>query len=60
MERLVAVTRDVQVLREKIIFYRTPEGVARLAREQFNLTYPGEQIFRIELVSEDSLPEDSP
>ncbi len=60
MDRLVAITRDVQVLKEKILFYKTPEGVARLAREQFNLTYPGERIFRIEIVSGDSLPGVSP
>ncbi|MDT8284671.1 MAG: septum formation initiator [Thermovirgaceae bacterium] len=57
MDQLVAMTRDVQVLKEKIIFYKTPEGVARLAREQFNLTFPGEMIYRIEIVSEDSLPQ---
>lgn len=57
MDQLVAMTRDVQVLKEKIIFYKTPEGVARLAREQFNLTFPDEKIYRIEIVSEDSLPE---
>jgi cell division protein FtsB len=60
MDRLVAVTRDVQVLKEKVLFYKTPEGVARLAREQFNLTLPGERIFRVEVVSEDRLPEDQP
>ena len=60
MDRLVAVTRDVQVLKEKILFYRTPEGVARLAREQFNLTLPGERIFRVEVVSGDLLPEEGP
>ncbi|HPD97640.1 MAG TPA: septum formation initiator [Synergistales bacterium] len=58
MDRLVTMTRDVQILKEKIIFYRTPEGVARLAREQFNLTYPDEWIFRIEIVSEDALPQE--
>ena len=60
IDRLVAVTRDVQVLKEKILFYRTPEGVARLAREQFNLTLPGERIFRVEVVSGDLLPEEGP
>ncbi|HON33286.1 MAG TPA: septum formation initiator [Synergistales bacterium] len=60
MDRLVAATRDVQVLKEKILFYKTPEGVARLAREQFNLTLPGERIFRVEVVSQDPLPEKGP
>lgn len=59
MDRLVTMTRDVQTLKEKIIFYKTPEGVARLAREQFNLTYPDEMIYRIEIISDDSLPEPS-
>lgn len=60
MDRLVSVTRDVQILKEKIIFYKTPEGVARLAREQFNFTYPDEMFFRIEIISEDLLPEEQP
>jgi cell division protein FtsB len=59
MDRLVSMTRDVQLLKEKIIFYKTPEGVARLAREQFNLTYPDEKIYRIEIISGDSLPEEA-
>lgn len=60
MDRLVSMTRDVQLLKEKIIFYKTPEGVARLAREQFNLTYPDEMIYRIEITSGDALPEPTP
>ena len=59
MDRLVSMTRDVQLLKEKIIFYKTPEGVARLAREQFNLTFPDEKIYRIEIISGDSLPEET-
>jgi cell division protein FtsB len=57
MDRLVRMSRDIQLLEEKIRFYNTPEGIARLAREQFNLTLPGEQIFRIEIISGDHLPD---
>ncbi|MFP4482597.1 MAG: FtsB family cell division protein [Thermovirgaceae bacterium] len=56
MDRLVRTNREIQALEDKIRFYNTPEGIARLAREQFNLTFPGEQIFRIEVVSDDHLP----
>ncbi|MGC9372223.1 MAG: FtsB family cell division protein [Thermovirgaceae bacterium] len=57
MDRLVGMSREIQALEDKIRFYNTPEGVARLAREQFNLTLPGEQIFRIEVISGDHLPD---
>lgn len=60
MDRLVRMSREIQVLEDKILFYNTPEGIARLAREQFNLTFPGEKIFRIEVVSGDHLPGESP
>jgi len=56
MDRLVELTRSIQVLKEKVIFYKTPEGIARLAREQFNMVYPDEQMYRIEIVSPDALP----
>ncbi|MEA3507762.1 MAG: septum formation initiator family protein, partial [Synergistota bacterium] len=46
MDRLVELTRNIQVLKEKVIFYKTPEGIARLAREQFNMVYPDEQMYR--------------
>jgi cell division protein FtsB len=60
MDRLVRMSRKMQEMEDKIRFYKTPEGIARLAREQFNLTYPGEQIFRIEIVSGDDLPPEKP
>lgn len=53
MEELVTVERDSQELQQKIDYYSTPEGIARLAREQFNLIRSGEVIYRIEIVSED-------
>ena len=45
----------MQVLREEIAYYETSEGVARLAREQFNLAYPDELVFRIVYTSEDHM-----
>lgn len=53
---LVSMSRSVQELQEKVIFYSTPEGVAHLAREQYNLSFPGERVFKIE-VQKNSLPE---
>ncbi|MDD2452354.1 MAG: septum formation initiator [Synergistaceae bacterium] len=55
MVRLVSMSRSVQELREKVSFYSTPEGVAHLAREQYNLSFPGERVFRLE-VQKNSLP----
>lgn len=37
--------RNVQAYREKINFYKTKEGIAHLAREQYNLALPGERVF---------------
>lgn len=48
MAELVSMSRTVQELREKAAFYSTPEGLAHLAREQYNLSFPGEMIFKIE------------
>jgi cell division protein FtsB len=55
MEELVELTRKNQELGEKITYYRTPEGIAFLAREHFNLVKSGEKIYRIEIVSDDNL-----
>ena len=49
------MSRSVQELREKVAFYGTPDGVAHLAREQYNLSFPGEMVFKIE-VKKNSLP----
>ena len=38
---------NVKIYREKVAFYRTDEGIAHLAREQYNLAFPGEQVFII-------------
>lgn len=57
MEKLVSMSRTIQEYQEKVDYYSTPEGVARLAREEFNFVYPGEKIYRIVPVSPDVLPE---
>ncbi|MCE5201062.1 MAG: septum formation initiator family protein [Synergistaceae bacterium] len=51
MEELVAEERKEQELHHKIDYYSTPEGIARLAREQFNLVQSGEKIYKIEITS---------
>ncbi|MDR3331520.1 MAG: septum formation initiator family protein [Synergistaceae bacterium] len=55
MEELVELTRQNQEIQEKITYYQTPSGIAFLAREEFNLVKSGEKIYRIEIVSQDSL-----
>lgn len=55
MEELVELTRKNQEIQEKISYYKTPAGIAHLAREEFNLVKPGERIYRIEIVSGDNL-----
>ncbi|MDR1516075.1 MAG: septum formation initiator family protein [Synergistaceae bacterium] len=54
MEELTESTRKNQELQEKINFYKTPEGIAYLAREEFNLVKPGEKKYRIEIISDDN------
>ena len=46
MEELVAEERKSQELKQKIEYYSTPEGIARLAREQFNPVLSGEVMYR--------------
>ncbi|MFA7621169.1 MAG: septum formation initiator [Aminobacteriaceae bacterium] len=55
MAVLVSMSRTVQELQEKIAFFGTSEGLAHLAREKYNLSFPGEMIFKIERKQE-SLP----
>jgi len=45
--RLTELERRVSNYREKVAFYETEEGMAHLAREQYNLVFPGERIFVI-------------
>ena len=56
MKLLIEKTRSLQDLRERISFYSTAEGVAHLARDQYNLVMPGEMIYRIVVTSKDVLP----
>lgn len=58
MDELMTVERDSQELQQKIDYYSTPEGMARLAREQFNLVRSGEVMYRIEIVSSDKTSSD--
>lgn len=51
MDTLVRMNRELERLRDSIAYYKTTEGMARLAREQFNLAYPDERIYRIVVVS---------
>ena len=55
MEELVAEERKSQDLKQNIEYYSTPEGIARLAREQFNLVLSGEVMYKIEITSNDVL-----
>ena len=55
-EILAEKERFVKNYKEKVDFYKTPEGIAHLAREQHNMARPGERIFVIEDVSPNTLP----
>lgn len=56
MLELVDLTRKNQTIQEKISYYKTPEGIAHLAREEFNLVRPGEKMYRMEIISRDKTP----
>jgi cell division protein FtsB len=49
--RLFEKERNVINYREKVAFYKTDEGIAHLAREQYNLAFPGERVYTIERTS---------
>ena len=49
---LCAALLGLRFLRD---YYSTPEGIARLATEQFNLVQSGDRIYKIEITSKDSL-----
>ena len=53
MDELVTEERKTQELKQKIEYYSTPEGIARLAREQFNLVSSGEMLYKIQVTSVD-------
>ena len=51
MDTIVRMNRELERLRDSIAYYKTTEGMARLAREQFNLAYPDERIYKLVVVS---------
>ena len=55
MEELVAEERRTQKLKQDIRYYSTPEGIERLAVEQFNLVRSGDRIYKIEVTPQDKL-----
>lgn len=56
MTELVDVERKTQKLKQDIRYYSSPEGIARLATEQFNLVKSGDRIYKIEVTSPDAQP----
>ena len=52
--RLAEKERNVRDYREKIAFYKTDEGIAHLAREQYNLAFPGERVYIINMDSSET------
>ena len=55
--RLEEKERSVRDHREKVAFYGTDEGMAHLAREQYNLALPGERVFIVTRDSSDRVTE---
>jgi len=51
--KLAEKQRSVKNYREKVAFYKTDEGIAHLAREQYNMALPGERVYIIEKTSPD-------
>ena len=51
--KLAEKERSVQEYREKVNFYKTKEGIAHLAREQYNLAFPGERVYLVVNISSD-------
>ncbi|MCF4113861.1 MULTISPECIES: septum formation initiator [Dethiosulfovibrio] len=56
-DELRKLSDDLERSRQKLEFYGTDKGKARLARDQFNLVFPGERIYRLSVESDDVLPE---
>lgn len=46
---LERVERRVLDYREKVAFYKTREGIEHLARERYNLAFPGERVYVIKI-----------
>lgn len=56
-EELLRRKQDsVRDYREKVTFYSSQEGIEHMAREQYNLVFPGERV--IILKSGDATPQD--
>lgn len=60
MDDLVRKSREIEEHRSKVEFYSSPEGVEKLAREEFNMKYPDERVYRIVITSGDNLSESVP
>jgi cell division protein FtsB len=58
--KLAEKERSVREYREKVNFYKTKEGIAHLAREQYNLAFPGERVYVIAGASSDVPPSLAP
>lgn len=50
MDELVAEKRKNLELKQKLEYYNSEEGIARLAREKFNLVRSGEVIYEIKML----------
>ena len=55
--RVAEKERNVKNYKEKVAFYNTDEGMAHLAREQYNLAFPGERVFIVTRDSPESAAE---
>ena len=55
--KLTEKERSVRNYREKVAFYKTEEGMAHLAREQYNLAFPGERVYIVTRESSESAAE---
>lgn len=57
MTELVKEQKENLHLRQQLEYYRSDEGMARLAREKFNLVSSGEVLYEIKIISNGVLPE---
>ena len=55
--KLTEKERSVKNYKEKVAFYKTAEGMAHLAREQYNLAFPGEKVYIVKRDYSQSAPE---
>jgi cell division protein FtsB len=52
-EELTEAKKKNQELQSKINYYKTPGGIADVARDKYNLVRSGEKKYRIKIISED-------